>query len=317
MSLKLQSQPLEVTAFESSVFISMNIVSLVGNAMICLALLKAPRLRTTTNLYIVSLACSDLLCAVCQMPLTLVTLNTRRWIFPQEVCEFQAFIDYVVVYMSPATMGLAALNRYFRIVKTEYYNVIFSSRRSKVFLGSLWTLLLSYIIIARGTGWQQFTFIPGFATCTVIHLSGERGLVHYSVILLFFFVLPFSISVFSYYHVYKKIRQHNLEIVPSLHRRMTEAGISIHEIKITKSLSVVIAGFAMCWVPMWTITLLKRFHPGLLPEKLELLSTFLIFLSATINPFIYAWTSRGFRVVILKMLSCLKVWISLTLWTSP
>lgn len=302
MSLELLSQPLSLTILESSVLVLLNIASLVGNVMTCLALFRAPRLRTTTNLYVVSLACSDLLCAVCQMPLTTITIIVRKWIFPHQVCEFQAFIDYVVVYMSPATMGLAAFNRYVRIVKTDHYNVIFSNRRSKLLLGSVWALLLSYIIIARGTGWQQFQFIPGFATCTVLHMSGERGLVHYSVILLLFFVLPFSIAIFSYYHVYTKIRQHNLEIVLSLQRRMTRAGVSIHEIKITKSLSVVIAGFAMCWLPMWTIALLKRFRPDLMSEKIELVTTFLIFLSVTINPFIYAWTSRAFRLVFWKML---------------
>ena len=275
--------------------------------MICLALLTAPGLRTTTNLYAVSLAFSDLLCAVFQMPLTSASLVTRKWIFSREVCEFQAFVDYIVVYMSPATMGLAALNRYVRIVKTDYYNVIFSSRRSKLIFGIVWTLLLSYIIISRSTGWQQFAFVPGFATCTVLHMSGERILLHYCVILLFFFVLPFSVAMFSYYHVYKKIRKHNLDIVPSLHRNRSHVGISIHEIKITKSLSRVVVGFAICWVPMWIIALLKRFYPGLLPEKVELLSTFLVFLSATINPFIYAWTSRAFRMVIWQMLSYFRV----------
>lgn len=149
---------------------------------------------------------------------------------------------------------------------------------------------------------RRFTFIPGFATCSVLHMSNEKGIVHYSVILLLFFVLPFSIAIFSYYHVYTKIRQHNLEMVPYLQQRMTRAGISIHEIKITKSLSVVIAGFVICWLPMWTIALLTRFRPDLIGEQSELLSTVLIFLNATINPFIYAWTSRAFRLVFWKML---------------
>lgn len=277
MSLELLSQPFALTIFESSVLILMNATSIVGNVMICLTLLRAPRLRTTTNLYIVSLAFSDLLCAVCQMPLTTVTVMARKWIFPRQVCEFQAFIDYIVVYMSPATMGLAAFNRYMRIVKTNQYNVIFSNRRSKLLLGSVWALLLCYIAIARGTGWQKFKFIPGFATCSVFHLTDEKGIAHYSAIVLLFFVLPFSVAIFSYYHVYKKIRQHNLEIVPSLQRRMTRAGISIHEIKITKSLSVVIAAFAICWLPMWKIALLKRFRFDFMTEKVEQMCTFLIF----------------------------------------
>lgn len=306
MSLELLRQPLGLTIFESTVLILMNTASLVGNVMVCLALFQAPRLRTTTNLYVVSLAFSDLLCAVCQMPLTTVTIVARKWLFPSQVCEFQAFIDYVVVYMSPATMGLAAFNRYVRIVKTDQYNIIFSNRRSKLLLGSVWAVLLCYIVTARGTGWQRFTFIPGFATCSVLHMSHEKGIVHYSVIVLLFFVLPFTVAIFSYYHVYKKIRLHNLEIVPSLQRTMTRAGISIHEIKITKSLSVVIACFAMCWLPMWTIALMKRFRPDLIAEKIELVTTFLIFLSATINPFIYAWTSQGFRLVFWKMLLCCR-----------
>lgn len=198
-------------------------------------------------------------------------------------------------------MGLAAFNRCMRIVKTDHYNITFSNRRAKFLLGSIWTLLLSYIIVARGTG-SQIYIHPGFATCSVLHMSNEKGIVHYSVILLLFFVLPFSIAIFSYYHVNTKIRQHNLEMVPYLQQRMTRAGISIHEIKITKSLSVVIAGFVICWLPMWTIALLTRFRPDLIGEQSELLSTFLIFLSATINPFIYAWTSRAFRLVFWKML---------------
>lgn len=68
----------------------------------------------------------------------------------------------------PATMGLAAFNRCMRIVKTDHYNITFSNRRAKFLLGSIWTLLLSYIIVARGTGSQiyihsWFRYLLGFA----------------------------------------------------------------------------------------------------------------------------------------------------------
>ena len=127
-----------------------------------------------------------------------MTIIARKWISPRQICEIQAFVDHIVVLMCLMTMGFAALNRYVQIAKIHYYNMIFTTCRSKLILGSIWALLLSYIFIARGIGWQQFTFIPGYTTCAVSHKTSKRSLVHYSVILLFFFVFFFCLFFFRY-----------------------------------------------------------------------------------------------------------------------
>ena len=48
---------------EASVCLSMNVISITGNLLVCLAVYKNPKLRSTTNLYIIALAAtrSDLL----------------------------------------------------------------------------------------------------------------------------------------------------------------------------------------------------------------------------------------------------------------
>ena len=68
-NLELANRSLAVVISEASVCLALNIVSIVGNSLVCLAVYRNPNLRSTTNLYIIALAASDLLFATAGMPL--------------------------------------------------------------------------------------------------------------------------------------------------------------------------------------------------------------------------------------------------------
>jgi len=59
----------------------------VENVLVCLAVYKNRKLRSTTNLYIIALAASDLLCATVEMPLASALLITGSWDFGDAVCQ--------------------------------------------------------------------------------------------------------------------------------------------------------------------------------------------------------------------------------------
>ena len=86
--------------------------------------------------------------------------------------------------------------------------------------------------------------------------------------------------------------------------------ISAQEINVSRILSVVAAGFLVCWVTMWACAFWKRFSPDTAPRVVQLLVILLLFLSSAINPFIYAVTSRIFRAEFYKLLCWWKVRIS-------
>ena len=122
------------------------------------------------------------------------------------------------------------------------------------------------------------------------------------------FVLPFFVGFFSYYKVFIKIRQHELDVGSSLQNSNNGAGrISRQEISISRVLSYVTAGFLICWVPMWGFIFWKRFSPGTAPRVVQLIAMFLLFLSSTINPFIYAIINRVFGEEFCKLLCWWKV----------
>ena len=285
--------------------IVLNILSLIGNVLVCISVIRNPRLRTSTNLYIIALAISDLLSAIFVMPLAAGVLISSRWPFGETVCQTHAFFSLFVVYVSPVTMGLTAVNRYVRMCKSDQqYKRFFSQRKSCVVLASAWMFVACYILISRFTGLQGFHFVPGYAACLNKHLSKFSKMVHYFVVIVLFFLLPLTVTIFSYRKVSKKIREHNASVAQGLQRRQGRSEtLSTHEIRISRSLFVVVFAFMLCWLPAWAITILTRLAANI-PRNVQLLCAFCLNLSNTINPFIYAGMNPLFRREFARILCC-------------
>ena len=297
------SRTVGITVLESMSCLLLNALALVGNTLICAAVYRNKRLRTTTNLYIIALAISDLLSAIFVMPMASGSLIAGRWIFGVVGCEIHAFVSLFAIYVSPTTMGLTAFNRYVRIVKTNVYHKVFSPLRSRILLGSVWLFVACYISVPRICGWQRWGFIPGYMQCSTVHLSDVGRYIHYVVIVSLFFLCPLCTSLVCYYKVFKTISRHNLDIAPSLQNRVHVARVSVQEIRVSKSLSVVVFAFMLCWAPFWIIVIVKRFSlVENLPRNVELFCMFCFYLSNAINPIIYSGMNPAFRKEVFSLL---------------
>ena len=294
MATDLQSRSVYLVVVEVSSLIVLNLLSLMGNTLVCISVYRNTRLRTTTNLYITALAISDLLSAVFVMPLSIGVLISGRWIFGEVSCSFHSFLALFAVYVSPVTMGLTALNRYVRICRPEHeYHKFFSRKRSLALLASVWVFIACFIGLPIVAGVQKSTFVPGYAACSVGHLSETGKLILHGIVIPLFFLATLTITVFSYVKVAKKMRQHKIE-TSSLGQ--TSQIICAREIRISKSLLAVVFAFMICWIPLCIIALVMRLQlfPKI-PRNLLLLCPFLLYISNTINPFIYAGMNPCFR----------------------
>ena len=211
------------------------------------------------------------------------------------------------VYVSPVTMGLTALNRYTRICKSDQqYNLFFSKKKSLIFLGFSWTFVALCILIPRLTGLQEFYFVPSYAVCLNRQMSDLGKILHYIVVLDLFFALPLASSNniqpqksfendsgTQYTGKARNFRTNNNETVTT------------KEIRLSKSLFVVVFAFMLCWVPSWVITILTRLLFGnKMPRNVQLLCTFSLNISNAINPFIYAGMNPVFRREFRRLLLC-------------
>ena len=301
----LESRSTALKVVEVGAMIALNIISLFGNILVCLSVYRNNRLRTATNLYIVALAVSDLIAATLVMPPATGVLITGRWPFGETACQIHAYFGLFAVYVSPVTMGLTALNRYTRICKSDQqYTLFFSKKKSLIFLGFSWTFVALCILIPRLTGLQEFYFVPSYAVCLNRQMSDLGKIVHYIVVLGLCFALPLAVTIFSYKKVLKKIREHNTGTARNLRTNNKET-VTTKEIRLSKSLFVVVFAFMLCWLPAWVITILTRLSFGnKMPRNVQLLCTFSLNISNAINPFIYAGMNPLFRREFRRLLVC-------------
>ena len=183
------------------------------------------------------------------------------------------------------------------------YKRFFSPIRSRLVLAFTWGLIACYILVSRLAGLQGFQFVPEYASCLNQHLATSRKIVHYFVVIGLFFLLPLAVTIFSYRKVSRKIKEHNTNLAMTHQSQKRNADFSAHEIRISKSLFVVVFAFMLCWVPAWLITILVRFV-GKVPRNVQLLCAFFLNLSNTINPFIYAGMNPLFRLEFTRILHC-------------
>ena len=302
----LSNRSVLLTTVEVFSIIIFNVLTLTGNIMVWIAVYKNTRLRTTTNLYIIALAVSDLMSGVFLMPFTLGVLITGEWVYGRVICNLQAYMAMFVVYVSPVTMGLTAFNRYMRICKSEQqYQRIFSPLKSRALLACAWILVACYIPVLKLTGLQDYLFAPAYALCVPAHLNQTGKSVHFAIVVCFFFLTPLFTTIFSYIKVAKMIRQHNAAMSSTIHIGATGSSITVQELKLSKSLFVVVFAFMICWIPFWVIVVARNLHVvDKMPRNIELLACFFNYLSNTINPFIYAGMNRTFRTEFRKMFCC-------------
>lgn len=134
------------------------------------------------------------------------------------------------------------------------------------------------------------------------HLNKFSRAVRLTIIVGLFVLLPLVITIFSYRKIMQKIRQHNIEARNSLQGL---SGTSLHEIRMSRSLFAVVFAFVLCWLPLWIISIFTRLRiVADMPRNIELLCTFCLNLSNTVNPFIYADMNPSFRREFRNILCC-------------
>ena len=306
LNSELPSRSVPIVITEASVCIALCIISIIGNSLVCIAAYRNSNLRSTTNLYIIALAVSDLLCGIVHMTLASATLIIGRWVFGDALCQFQGFVDVFAYYVTPPTLGLTAFNRYVKIVKTSHYRKIFSPRRSKIWLSCLWLSLALYPLIVRVTNWIKIDFIQGYAVCSFDYPTSESQIFHYCITVGLLFVLPLIVGIFSYNRIFLKTHEHQHNVVSSLWSCTDNTVVrnSLKETNVTRMRLFLAAGFLCCWIPTWALVFWFRFSPETSSRIAALLVTFLFYLSASINPIIYAFTNGEFRREFRKLLYC-------------
>ena len=276
---------------ETVVLAAINVVAIFGNLLTCNAVYRNQRLRTLPNVFVIALCVSDILMSTFCMPFTVVTLFYGRWVFDEKFCRFDGFAALTFALASLQTMGLIAVSRYFCVVKPEKYAVLFKKQRALLYIATVWCVALVGSVPPFFMKNAGFEFQPGKAMCLY---TFERSIA-YAIFLGFVYIAaPLTIIKICYAKVFYSVSRSNR--VFSLQNNLHQLRANVEEAKVTKSLAAVVVGYTCCWLPIGVMDYIDVAQgKPTFPRQAYLTYGFLIYLSSTINPFIYGGTNKQFR----------------------
>ena len=302
---------------ESCIFISLSFFSLLGNMFVVVAIYRCPSLRTVTNVFIISLAVTDLLTSLLVLfPLSYSSISDTV-IFQHKGCLAIIFIGYSLGGTSLLILSLTGVNRYIRIVKPSLYPKIFTKRSASLTTAAVW--VGTFLLCSMGYSLIEMDFITLKENPTIYKpvSSHKSSWDFFNASRITFILLPSVAIGWCYINVFKRIQQHNLIVAPSLQpaplsyqgqaeMNSFQGGTSVHgveETKITRIFAAVLVAFYICWSPILITVSLELL--GVVDEFSLLYQNFHAFFpvyaSTMINPIIYAAMSRSFRNEFLKI----------------
>ena len=282
-----------------------NLIAIVGNILVCLTIYRSSRLRTPTNVYIAAMAIIGLLFAIFIGPLITVTLlKGRKWVFGKQVCDFQGFMTLFIEFSTLHTIALTAFNRYCRMSKPFHYKTIFpSKRRSCAILILVWIIEVGFISIFSLPSFAKYEFSDKRASC-ILKFNGKSAEIVYSVIkATFHFGVTATIVLYCYAKVFFNIRDHTRKVSCTFRVDVAER-VNVEEIKITRTVLGVVLFFLLCWIPEYIISIIIRVNPDHLHPFAHRVVVFFLFISCSLNPWVYAATNREFRAEFKCLLLC-------------
>uniref|UniRef100_A0A3P9A7R5 G-protein coupled receptors family 1 profile domain-containing protein n=1 Tax=Esox lucius TaxID=8010 RepID=A0A3P9A7R5_ESOLU len=193
-------QPLPHTGLVSALIVLVVsviiMVTIVGNVLVIVAVLNSRALRAPQNLFLVSLACADILVATLVIPFSLANEVMGYWYFGSTWCAFYLALDVLFCTSSIVHLCAISLDRYWSVTKAVSYNLKRTPKRIRSMIAVVW--VISAVI----------SFPPLIMTKHDEHeclLNNETWYILSSCVVSFF--APGFIMILVYCKIYKVAKQ--------------------------------------------------------------------------------------------------------------
>ncbi|CAI2349651.1 unnamed protein product [Caenorhabditis sp. 36 PRJEB53466] len=144
------------------------LLSVVGNSLVLIVIIKQRAMRSITNIYLMNLAASDMMLSVVCMPPTLVSMVMNCWMFGNYMCKILAYLQPVVVTASAYTLAVIAFERYFAICKPLHSRIWQTRSHAYAMITLVWVIAIAANILMLFM-YEQQTYSSNGYTCAPIH----------------------------------------------------------------------------------------------------------------------------------------------------
>ncbi|XP_050314605.1 QRFP-like peptide receptor [Anthonomus grandis grandis] len=309
------------------------ILGLIGNCLIIFTTFRYRRMHSVTNIFLSSLASSDLLLIIFCIPVKVAKLFSYTWTMGLFLCKSVHYMQNLSTICSVLTLTAISIERYYAIVHPVRSKYICTLSQAKSIIIVIWIVSI-FLAVPTLFLWHlmRVGMNDEFAWC--VRDSSKETLWKFHELYMLWIILvgPFSVMSYSYVFIcwevwkvmeHRRVMCNDNSLDPNKfqHRRGSMEGKKIRsEVKnyrddttmvrqVIYMLVTVVALFAVCWTPILIDNILTAYkvlgqqRTGFLKY---MLSTFhlLSYFNSCINPVIYGFMSKTFRESFKVALCC-------------
>ncbi|XP_073679376.1 growth hormone secretagogue receptor type 1 [Garra rufa] len=271
------------------------LLGLLGNALTILVVWRRPQMRSTTYLYLSSMAVSDILILLL-MPLDLYKLwRFRPWLLGEAVCKLSMFVGECCTFSSILHMTALGAERYLAVCFPLRARLLVTRGRVRVLIAGLWGVaMLSAGPVFALVGVEQFE--GGASECRCTQYALTSGLLKAMLWLSnLYFICPLTILSLLYGLIARR-----LHLRAHTHRDKTHR-------QTLRMMVVIVLVFILCWLPFHVSRTLFSVSDAsgqlyYISQYFNLVSLVLFYVSAAVNPLLYNIMSARYRANVLAML---------------
>ena len=212
ITLHTQSDAKRITGTVVAIILLLEfIIGSFGNSLVILAVIIFKEVRTTTNVFLVNLAVTDLLVSLLCLLLSFVTYmdtsNAFHFVPSATYCFVAVTILLVCVGCSALSLASIAFQRCILITRTsQIHHMIFQKKTLCIWIIFLWILPLLLVMPNLFFLWQQAQH-QQLSNCHELHQANLQLYVKV-VIVICYCLLPLLVIILCYINIYTFIRNH-------------------------------------------------------------------------------------------------------------
>ncbi|XP_043944073.1 probable G-protein coupled receptor 19 [Protopterus annectens] len=260
--------------------------SILGNSLVCLVIHRSRRTQSTTNYFVVSMACADLLITVASAPFILLQFTTGRWTLGTVMCKLVRYFQYLTPGVQIYVLLSICVDRFYTIVYPLSFKV--SREKAKKMIAAAWVFdaaFVSPIFFFYRSDWDSH--------CNFFLPDSWDGIAYGTIHLLVGFLIPSVLIILFYQKVVKYIWRIGTD-GRTLRRTMNT--VPRTKVKTIKMFLMLNSVFLLCWLPFYLVQLWHPHESDYRHSSLLFMSiTWISFSSSASKPTLYSVYNANFR----------------------
>lgn len=200
------------------------ITGTLGNILVIFAFIKFRTLRTITNIFVLQLAINDLVKASIILTIKSVNQASNATSNGRVLCQISGFLRTIGSCQSALLLAAIAIVRYFKVVKPQYFEKLFSFKKTLIYCTSILSITVVFALFPI-IGIGEYKLSQAHGVCFV---NWEKQNIVFRIIYYIFNVgVTIPVLIFCYWKIFQKIHIHSLTVTPKLCRKERRNSVEI------------------------------------------------------------------------------------------